>query len=266
MSEQKKELPRKAYDNGRSYNHEEASLYRHLCNLKHHSSFQNEESRKGLFTTLGSLGVPTEANEQIIDDVVVPKRYKVGSKILIAGFGILKEGELQLYRSFGSLCLALNFEKIDPKNVIFVLKEMTVSACHEVPIEYSDTDTTVGYTGIADGLPEGTYLTNQYPMASYGQLDDSGNRSWSLDICSVEIEASAVLEDLNKTRTPLRYTDLTSVWGDVHDPHHTSENMEVLKTKLQETLKEQFPEYKVSKELLIEELPDLGYVYSFERS
>lgn len=92
-------------------------------------------------------------------------RFSVGQKVWVVGFILTdKQGKVQRpYMYLKPRPFEYNVEKI-------FFEQLTITEEHAVPGEWSDEKQYKGYIAVND---KGDVFHNQYPRASYGQLDDT---------------------------------------------------------------------------------------------
>lgn len=93
-----------------------------------------------------------------------------------------------------------------PTDIKFI--KLTVKEHHKVPDSYSDELEYDGYILVAD---DGTIFTNQYPLASYGQMSDRGDRIFLIDYRGMTQEDfNKVFE--NQVEVPYEYVLIDEVF------------------------------------------------------
>ena len=93
-----------------------------------------------------------------------------------------------------------------PTDIKFI--KLTVKEHHKVPGDYDDE---VKYDGYILAADDGTIFTNQYPRASYGQLDDRGDRIFDIDFRG-KTEEDFKKMFKNKTKVPYEYVMIDEVF------------------------------------------------------
>lgn len=104
-------------------------------------------------------------------------RFNVGDKIWTVSFTLAdkKTGEIENAPFFYNPDPSM----FDIKDIKFIL--LTISKHHRVPGDFSDK---IEYDGFQAVDTNGDIWNNQYPRASYGQLDDSAN--WHFELAKMK--------------------------------------------------------------------------------
>lgn len=93
-----------------------------------------------------------------------------------------------------------------PTDIKFI--KLTVKEHHKVPGDY---DEEVKYDGYILAADDGTLFTNQYPLASYGQVSDRGDRIFSIDFRGKTQEDFNKVFD-NQVKVPYEYVLIDEVF------------------------------------------------------
>ena len=93
-----------------------------------------------------------------------------------------------------------------PTDIEFI--KLTVKEHHKVPGDYDDE---VKYDGYILAADDGTIFTNQYPRASYGQLNDRGDRIFHIDFRGKTEEDFKKMID-NEVKVPHEYVLINEVF------------------------------------------------------
>lgn len=146
-------------------------------------------------------------------------RYSIGEEIYAMSYIYETGGETH------SSCLRplTWLQENTPKEVKFI--KLTVKEHHKVPIEYTN-DLGDGYILETDD-PSVKY-TNQYPVASYGQVTDTGNRIFTLDTRDKNWAQMEEIVD-NETNHPIQWINITDHVNDIYVAAHGKDRETMIK-------------------------------------
>lgn len=102
-------------------------------------------------------------------------RFHVNQNLFAVHFGYNKD----LPRTYGFFSMPMMFNNVEPDDINFI--KLTVTEHHKVPKVY-DPEKKPECDGYLLKDETGRVFANQYPLASYGQISDEGNRRFGVHI------------------------------------------------------------------------------------
>ena len=176
------------------------------------------------------------------------KRFNVGEPILVIGWK--RNGTL--FPSFSAAAIHRNINQYPTSELEFVILSVVPEEEHEVPIEYQQTLTTFGYVGyIRSQLPEELLdfeftIRNQYPKASYGQVDTSEDYRWSF---KTEVKEGGY-KALEKAGIPWRYGSMSQTLDSLDEFGKSFVCWREVKERILKEIEENFNAWQVTREEL----------------
>ena len=127
-------------------------------------------------------------------------RYSIGEEIYACVF--VYGDRITTYQPY----LIWSWSNEVPTDIKFI--KMTVKEHHKVPGQY---DEEIKYDGYILATDDGALFTNQYPLASYGQVSDRGDRIFHIDFRGKTQEDFNKIFD-NQAKVPYEYVMIDEVF------------------------------------------------------
>lgn len=182
-------------------------------------------------------------------------RFELNKPILAVGFFDKKEARGYISPDVAYVDIVARDKPIDEIGIHIV--SITPTDEHKVPLEWDRTETALGYRGnfsstkgiVPDDIAEmGLILTNQYPRASYGQVNTSCDYYWSLK----SPEGRPILATLKEQSFPYHFECLNNTMTYLYGHLNSHPRLRLLIDAINEKMAKEFNAWDFNEEEIIE--------------